>query len=75
VPLPCCPRLAKGDARPAPWRCMVPQGVGTAHDIDTGMKLGTNQPMGPLALAGEWVGGEPGPVPSEVAAQPVQQAK
>ncbi len=28
------------------------QGVGSAHDIDTGMKLGTNQPMGPLALAG-----------------------
>ena len=28
------------------------EGVGTAHDIDTGMKLGTNQPMGPLTLAG-----------------------
>ncbi|PRW33847.1 3-hydroxybutyryl- dehydrogenase [Chlorella sorokiniana] len=27
------------------------EGVGSAHDIDTGMKLGTNQPMGPLALA------------------------
>jgi hypothetical protein len=27
------------------------QGVGSPHDIDTGMKLGTNQPMGPLALA------------------------
>ena len=27
------------------------QGVGTPHDIDTGMRLGTNQPMGPLALA------------------------
>ncbi|KAL4435183.1 hypothetical protein ABPG77_001865 [Micractinium sp. CCAP 211/92] len=27
------------------------EGVGTAHDIDAGMKLGTNQPMGPLALA------------------------
>lgn len=27
------------------------QGVGTAQDIDTGMKLGTNQPMGPLQLA------------------------
>jgi len=25
--------------------------LGTAEDIDTGMKLGTNQPMGPLALA------------------------
>jgi 3-hydroxybutyryl-CoA dehydrogenase len=27
------------------------EGVGKAEDIDTGMKLGTNQPMGPLALA------------------------
>lgn len=27
------------------------EGVGTAEDIDTGMKLGTNQPMGPLQLA------------------------
>lgn len=27
------------------------QGVGTAQDIDNGMKLGTNQPMGPLQLA------------------------
>ncbi len=27
------------------------EGVGTAEDIDTTMKLGTNQPMGPLALA------------------------
>ncbi|CAM6017561.1 unnamed protein product, partial [Sphagnum balticum] len=27
------------------------EGVGTPQDIDTGMKLGTNQPMGPLALA------------------------
>jgi 3-hydroxybutyryl-CoA dehydrogenase len=27
------------------------EGVATAVDIDTGMKLGTNQPMGPLALA------------------------
>lgn len=27
------------------------QGVGTAEDIDRGMKLGTNQPMGPLQLA------------------------
>jgi 3-hydroxybutyryl-CoA dehydrogenase len=26
-------------------------GLGSAQDIDTGMKLGTNQPMGPLALA------------------------
>jgi 3-hydroxybutyryl-CoA dehydrogenase len=26
-------------------------GIGTAADIDTAMKLGTNQPMGPLALA------------------------
>jgi len=25
--------------------------LGSAEDIDTGMKLGTNQPMGPLALA------------------------
>jgi 3-hydroxybutyryl-CoA dehydrogenase len=27
------------------------EGIGTAEDIDAGMKLGTNQPMGPLALA------------------------
>jgi 3-hydroxybutyryl-CoA dehydrogenase len=27
------------------------EGLGTAKDIDTGMKLGTNQPMGPLELA------------------------
>ncbi|CAI5516681.1 unnamed protein product [Closterium sp. Naga37s-1] len=27
------------------------EGVGTAQDIDRGMKLGTNQPMGPLHLA------------------------
>ena len=27
------------------------EGVGSVADIDSGMKLGTNQPMGPLALA------------------------
>ncbi|MGM0558936.1 MAG: 3-hydroxybutyryl-CoA dehydrogenase [Myxococcota bacterium] len=27
------------------------EGVGSAEDIDTAMKLGTNQPMGPLTLA------------------------
>lgn len=27
------------------------EGLGTVEDIDTGMKLGTNQPMGPLTLA------------------------
>ncbi len=27
------------------------EGVGSAPDIDTGMRLGTNQPMGPLELA------------------------
>jgi len=27
------------------------EGLGTAEDIDTAMKLGTNQPMGPLQLA------------------------
>ena len=27
------------------------EGIGKPEDIDTGMKLGTNQPMGPLALA------------------------
>ena len=27
------------------------EGLGSAEDIDTAMKLGTNQPMGPLALA------------------------
>jgi 3-hydroxybutyryl-CoA dehydrogenase len=29
----------------------VYEGVGSVEDIDNGMKLGTNQPMGPLALA------------------------
>lgn len=29
----------------------VYEGVATAQDIDTAMKLGTNQPLGPLALA------------------------
>jgi 3-hydroxybutyryl-CoA dehydrogenase len=29
----------------------VYEGVGSVDDIDRGMKLGTNQPMGPLALA------------------------
>ena len=27
------------------------EGVGSPEDIDTAMKLGTNQPMGPLTLA------------------------
>ena len=27
------------------------EGLGSAEDIDTAMKLGTNQPMGPLQLA------------------------
>ena len=27
------------------------EGVGTAEDIDTTLKLGANQPLGPLALA------------------------
>jgi 3-hydroxybutyryl-CoA dehydrogenase len=27
------------------------EGLGSAQDIDTAMKLGTNQPMGPLTLA------------------------
>jgi 3-hydroxyacyl-CoA dehydrogenase len=31
------------------------QGVGTAEDIDKGMRLGTNQPMGPLRL-GDFIG-------------------
>ncbi len=30
---------------------MVEQGVSTAEDIDTGVRLGLNHPMGPLALA------------------------
>lgn len=30
---------------------VLQEGLGTAEDIDTGMKLGTNQPMGPLSLA------------------------
>lgn len=31
--------------------CALHEGVATAHDIDAGMTLGTNQPMGPLTLA------------------------
>jgi len=31
--------------------CALMEGLGTAEDIDTAMKLGTNQPMGPLQLA------------------------
>jgi 3-hydroxybutyryl-CoA dehydrogenase len=27
------------------------EGIGSVEDIDTAMKLGTNQPMGPLTLA------------------------
>jgi 3-hydroxybutyryl-CoA dehydrogenase len=30
---------------------VLQEGIGSAQDIDQGMKLGTNQPMGPLALA------------------------
>ena len=30
---------------------VLAEGVATAEDIDEGMKLGTNQPIGPLALA------------------------
>lgn len=30
--------------------CLM-EGIASPNDIDTGMKLGTNQPMGPLALA------------------------
>ena len=35
----------------AAFAALALQGVGTAQDIDNGMKLGTNQPMGPLQLA------------------------
>lgn len=35
----------------AAFAALAVQGVGTAQDIDNGMKLGTNQPMGPLQLA------------------------
>jgi 3-hydroxybutyryl-CoA dehydrogenase len=31
--------------------CALFEGIATAEDIDKGMKLGTNQPMGPLTLA------------------------
>jgi 3-hydroxybutyryl-CoA dehydrogenase len=30
---------------------VLAEGVATAEDIDAGMKLGCNQPIGPLALA------------------------
>lgn len=30
---------------------LATQGVGTPEDVDLGMRMGTNQPMGPLALA------------------------
>jgi len=30
---------------------VLQEGLATAEDIDTGMKLGCNQPIGPLALA------------------------
>lgn len=30
---------------------VLAEGIATAEDIDAGMKLGTNQPIGPLALA------------------------
>lgn len=35
--------------------CILDEGVATAEDIDTAMKLGANHPMGPLAL-GDLVG-------------------
>ncbi len=31
--------------------CALMEGVASPEDIDRGMKLGTNQPMGPLTLA------------------------
>ncbi len=31
--------------------CVLYEGIATKEDIDKGMKLGTNQPMGPLVLA------------------------
>ena len=30
---------------------VLAEGLATAEDIDNGMRLGTNQPIGPLALA------------------------
>ena len=32
----------------------VMEGTATKEDIDTGMKLGTNYPMGPFEWAGKW---------------------
>lgn len=42
-------QLAGDDVR------LAVQGVGSAEDIDKGMRLGTNQPMGPLRL-GDFIG-------------------
>ena len=35
------------------------EGVAAAEDIDRGMRLGTNHPMGPLTLA-DFIGAAPG---------------
>ena len=44
------PPLPHFDVAATTWHARV-QGVGGPADIDVGMTLGTNQPMGPLALA------------------------
>lgn len=48
TPLPPLPQPTRNDYNNAPTTL---QGVGTAEDIDLGMRLGTNAPMGPLTLA------------------------